>query len=249
MGLGMPLRVVIVDDEPPARRDLRRMLEGADDVAVVGEADTIDAARSVIASSQPDAVFLDLRLGGHTGFELMPAVPAGVAVVIVTAYDEYALRAFETNALDYLLKPVEAARLSLALARIRSRPRADAARPADGRIALPDRVAANDWLLLRDGGREEFVRTSSIACITAEGDYSRVATVDGRARLIHRSLRDWESRLPSDAFERLHRSALVNLRHIVAIERKGFGHTVTLRGQPPIAISRRAATRIRRTRV
>ena len=236
-----------MDDEPPARRDLRRLLDSLGDVSVVGEAGTFDAARDVITNLRPDVVFLDVRLGDKSGFELMPAVPAPTAIVIVTAYDEYALRAFETNTLDYLLKPVEATRLALALARVRGRPPGGAARPADGRIALPGQVSVNDWLLLRDGGREEFVRTGSIACITAEGDYSRVGTIDGRTRLIHRSLREWESRLPGDAFTRVHRSALVNLRHIAAIERTGLAHTVTLRGQPPIAISRRAAARLRST--
>jgi two-component system LytT family response regulator len=248
----MSLKALIVDDEPPARRDLMRLLEREGDVTVVGDVSGLDAARALLVAAAPDVVFLDLRLADSTGFELLPAVPAGTAVVIVTAYDHYAIKAFETNALDYVLKPVEPRRLALALARVRGRqtiPTTAAARHAEGRIALPDRLANNDWLLLRDGAREEFVRASAIACITAEGDYTRVGTTDGRTRLVHRSLREWETRLPGDTFVRVHRSALVNLGHVTAVDRHFMSASrLELRGQPPLTISRRAATRLRRDR-
>ncbi len=248
----MSLRALIVDDEPPARRDLMRLLRRESDVSVVGDVSDLDAARSVLATAAPDVVFLDLRLADSTGFELLPAVPAGTAVVIVTAYDQYAVKAFETNALDYLLKPVEPQRLAVALARVRAghaTPVGAAAERAEGRIALPLRLSDNDWLLLRDGGREEFVRASAIACITAEGDYTRVGTVDGRTRLVHRSLRDWQARLPGDTFVRVHRSALVNLCHVTAVDRRFTSASrLELNGQPPLVISRRAAAQLRRTR-
>ena len=237
------LRVMVIDDEPPARRDLIRLLAADPLVTIVGEHGSIAAAEQVLAGLAPDVVFLDLRLGERIGFELLPAVPEGTAVVIVTAYDEYALRAFETNALDYLLKPVEAPRLALTLARIRGR-----AACAVGRAALPARIAVNDWLLVRDGGREEFIRASSIACVMADGDYTRVGTIDGRTRLVHRSLREWEARLPTDTFERVHRAAIVNLRHVAAVDRAMTrAPRLTVRGHGPITISRRAAARMRRT--
>jgi two-component system, LytTR family, response regulator len=245
----MSLKALIVDDEPPARRDLMRLLQRESDITVVGDVSDLDAARALVATAAPDVVFLDLRLAESTGFELLPALPAGTAVVIVTAFDHYAVKAFETNALDYVLKPVEPQRLALAIARVRARHALPAAAAADpeGRIALPDRLADKDWLLLRDGGREEFVRASAIACITAEGDYTRVGTIDGRTRLVHRTLREWETRLPGGTFVRVHRSALVNFRHVTAIERHLTSRSrLELRGQPPLAISRRAATRLRR---
>jgi two-component system LytT family response regulator len=245
----MSLKALIIDDEPPARRDLMRLLQRESDVTVVGDVSDLDAARALLASAAPDVVFLDLRLADSTGFELLPALPAGTAVVIVTAYDHYAVKAFETNALDYVLKPVEPQRLALAIARVRARhaiPAVAAADHAEGRVALPDRLADNDWLLLRDGSREEFVRASAIACITAEGDYTRVGTIDARTRLVHRTLREWETRLPS-TFVRVHRSALVNFRHVTAVKRHfTSGSRLELRGQPPLAISRRAAIRLRR---
>jgi len=240
------LRALIVDDEPPARRELRRLLTAHPDVEVVGEAGSLAEARAMVATAAPDVLFLDLRLDRDIGFEVLPAVPASTAVVIVTAYDEYAVKAFETNALDYLLKPVEPGRLGLALARVtaaKSRPRT-----AEGpTIRLPDQVTANDWLLLRDGGAETLVRAASIACIVAEGDYTRVGTIDGRSRLVHRTVREWESRLPADLFARVHRSALANLRHVVRIERgPGSGAQLILRGHAPLAVSRREAARLRK---
>lgn len=246
----MSIKALIVDDEPPARRDLVRLLQRESDVTVVGDVSDLDAARVILAAAAPDVVFLDLRLADSTGFELLPLLPAGTAVVIVTAYDHYAVKAFETNALDYVLKPVEPQRLALAIARVRARhgiPASAAADPVEGGVVLPDRLADNDWLLLRDGSREEFVRASAIACITAEGDYTRVGTSDGRTRLVHRSLREWQARLTSSTFVRVHRSALVNLRHVTAVTRYfTSGSRLELRGQPPLAISRRAAIRLRR---
>ena len=243
----MPLRALIVDDEPPARRELRRLLAAHGDVTVIGEADDLAGAVNAAADCPPDLLFLDLRLGADTGFELLPAVPRTTAIVIVTAYDEYAVKAFETNALDYLLKPVEPERLAMALARVRARLGAPSDAASDVRVLLPDRVSTSDWLLLRDGGREEFVRAAAIACITAEGDYTRVGTIDGSTRLVHRALLEWEARLPRDTFERVHRSAIVSLRHVIRVERDAnHSWRLVLRGQPPVAVSRRASTRLRR---
>lgn len=245
------LKALIVDDEPPARRDLIRLLGREGGVDIVGEAGDLASAESALSKHPPDVVFLDLRLGDGAGFELLPRLPLRTAVVIVTAYEEYAIKAFETNTLDYVLKPVEPARLALALDRVRARRSAVASGVGDqleGRTLLPDRVAVNDWLLLRDGGRDALVRTSSIACITAEGDYTRVGTADGKTRLVHRSLREWEARLPAPAFERVHRSAIVNLRHVVAVDRRlTTSSRVEVCGHPALPISRRAAARLRRS--
>lgn len=244
-----PLQALIVDDEPPARRELRRLLAAHGDVVVKGEADSLAAARDAVTTDPPDVLFLDLRLGRDTGFEVLPAVPRSTAVVIVTAYDEFAVKAFETNALDYLLKPVEPERLAMALARVRTRPQRHDDTTGDGRVHLPDCVHVSDWLLLRDGGREEFVRTASIACITAEGDYTRIGTTDTRSRLVHRTLREWESRLPQEVFQRVHRSAIVNLHHVLQVERAAnYTSCLTVRGQPPLTVSRRAGARLRKSR-
>lgn len=242
----MPLRALIVDDEPPARRELRRLLDAhADAIVVTAEAGTLAEARAAIAAGTPDVVFLDLRLDREIGFEVLPAVPASTAVIFVTAHDEYAVKAFETNALDYLLKPVDPRRLTLTVARLGAA-RREQAGSATPQARMPDAVSANDWLLLRAGQGEEFVRAGAIACVIAEGDYTRVCTVDGRERLVHRTLRDWESRLPPDQFERVHRSAIANLRHVLQVERgPGYSARLALRGQPSLPISRRAAARLR----
>jgi two-component system LytT family response regulator len=145
-----------------------------------------------------------------------------------------------------LLKPVGPARLGLALARVRAA-KSQPHLPEEAVVRLPEQVAANDWLLLRDGGAKTFVRAASIASIVAEGDYTRVHTIDGRSRLVHRTLRDWESRLSPDLFARVHRSALANLQHVIQIERgPGSGAQLILRGQAPLAVSRREAARLRK---
>jgi two-component system LytT family response regulator len=240
------LRALIVDDEPPARRELRRLLLPHPDVEVVGDAASVAEARDMVAAFAPDILFLDLRLDRDIGFEVLPTVPSSTAVIIVTAYDRYAVKAFETNALDYLLKPVAPARLGLALARVRTA-KLQVRLPEEAVVRLPDQVAANDWLLLRDGGAESFVRAASIACIVAEGDYTRVCTIDGRSRLVHRTLRDWESRLSPDLFARVHRSALANLQHVIKIERgPGSAGLLILRGHEPLEVSRREAARLRK---
>jgi two-component system LytT family response regulator len=237
------LTAAVVDDEPPARRELQRLLEAAGGVVVIGAAGSVDEAERVLAGAAPDVLFLDIRLGADLGFSVLPSVPAATAVVFVTAHDRFAVRAFEANALDYLLKPVEPRRLAAALERVRAhRARPPARPPADPRAS----VDINDWLLLRDGPREEFVRVSSIACITADGDYTHVGTADGHTRHVHRSLREWEGRLPA-GFKRIHRTAIVNLAHTVAIERGSRrSGTVIVRGQPPLPLSRRESARLKR---
>jgi two-component system, LytTR family, response regulator len=237
------LRALVVDDEPLARRELERLLSSYPDVAVVQHADSGGAALAAMTEQPPDVVFLDIRLGGESGFEIVPSVPHTTAIVFVTAYDEYAVRAFEVHALDYLLKPVDPDRLRVTIQRL-------AAAGADrDRHALPSgMLTVRDWLFLRTGRGDEFVRVAGVACVTAEGDYTRVITSDGRQCLLHRTLTDWERQLPADSFVRVHRSALVNLQHVVAVDRAAnLTGRVRVRGCPtPIEMSRRAVLRLRR---
>ena len=237
------LRALIVDDERLARRELARLLAADGGVKVIGEAADVSGAAAALAREPPDVVFLDIRLGRESGFTVLPSLSPGTALVFVTAFDEYAVRAFELNALDYLLKPVDPARLAKTLARLRgARVRHPAAR--SGARTLSSR----DWLFLSEGGRDTFLRVAEVAAITAEGDYSRVLAVDGSSRLVHRSLADWLARLPEPSFARIHRSTLVNLNHVVDVRRRpGLGGHVTVRGVTrPLDMSRRAAALLRR---
>jgi two-component system LytT family response regulator len=167
-----------VDDEPPARRDLRRLLEREGDVTVVRGVGNLDERRPRLRRARQTSCFSTC----DSPTDRLRTAARG-------AYDDYAIRAFETNALDCLLKPVEPRRLGLALDRVRGR-HVSSADPARGRTALLDRLTSDDWLLFRNGEREEFVRASAVACITAEGDDTRVGTIDGRTWLVHRSLRE-----------------------------------------------------------
>ena len=203
-------RALLVDDEPGAIADLRLLLERDGSVAVAGEAGDLAGAVKAVESLGPDLVFLDIQLGDRSGFELLDQVAGDFEVVFVTAYDQYAIRAFEVNALDYLLKPVDPERLRAALARSRpSEPRAEpAARPR----------GYHDWLFLAVGRERRFVRVSSISHITTAGDYTAVTTVEGRRFLVPTPIGVWEARLPRSHFLRIHRGALVNLEQVERVE-------------------------------
>jgi two-component system LytT family response regulator len=238
------VRVLIVDDEPPARRELRRLLAAHPNVEVVQEAGSSAQAEVMLRGDPPDVVFLDIQLREDSGLDIVPAVPEKTAIVFVTAFDQYAVRAFELNALDYLLKPVEPERLALALQRVgardgshRAQVSAQPARPLDSR----------DWLFVRSGDRAEFVGVAGITHITAHGDYSLVRTRDGAERLLHVSLNEWERRLPANDFLRIHRSAIVNLQFVVKVEPwTNHGFRVHVKGAlEPLTMSRRYAGRMR----
>ena len=233
-----PLRALIVDDEPLARRELARLLAAEGMVTVVGEAADVAGASRALSRDPPDVLFLDIRLGRESGFTVLPSLPPATALVFVTAFDEYAVRAFELNALDYLLKPVDPERLAVTLQRVR----AGAVRRASARPATRS-LTTRDWLFLREGGRDSFARVADVAAIVAEGDYTRLLVVGGPSRLVHRSLADWQSRLSDTGFVRIHRSALVNLHHVLEVR---SGRELLVRGvAQPLAMSRRAAALLR----
>jgi two-component system LytT family response regulator len=232
---------LIVDDERLARRELRTLLEEghADRVHVVGEAATVDEAAKLVRALDPDVVFLDVHLGRESGLDLLSRIGAGTDVVFVTAYDRYALRAFEVNALDYLLKPVAPARLAATVARLEARA------PAPDERAGP--LEYDDRLFLRLDDRRAFLRVGDVAAIEAEGDNSRLHLAGGRTAQARKPLREWEERLPERWFVRIHRSAIVNLEYVERVEDWSHGsHLVYLRGmREPLTMSRRYAARVR----
>ena len=198
-------RAILIDDEPIARDTLRALLAAHPVVSIVGEAGTLTAARALLETADYDFVFLDIQLRGGTGFDLVPHVRPGARIIFVTAYDQHALRAFEVNALDYLLKPVAPARLASTLARL-GNPASDPAEPTAG-LALDDRV-----LLKLGAGNERFVRVADIRCISSEENYTAILVGPSCERLfVRRTLKAWEDTLPSDHFLRVHRQTIVNL--------------------------------------
>jgi two-component system, LytTR family, response regulator len=232
------MRALLVDDERLARAELRSLLGAHPEVQVVGEADGVETALAQVAALQPELVFLDVQMPGASGFELLARLPeARFHTIFVTAHDAHALRAFEVNALDYLLKPVHPERLARALARL-GQARAE---PAVARAKL----AEDDLLLLEEGGRSRFVKVGHIVCLCGAGDYAEVVTQDGRRTLSSRPLKEWEARLPERLFARIHRSALVNLACVERVE-KGPGGLVYVRGlTEPLPLSRTHAAALR----
>jgi len=233
----IPLRALVVDDERLARVELRTLLAAHPQIDATAEAADLNAAVAAMAGQAFDLVFLDIQLGTGTGFDLLPSIGASCRIVFVTAHDAYAIRAFEVNALDYLLKPVHPDRLASTIARIE--------RPDPTPNAV-HRLTTDGVAFLRSGTSAGFVKVGSIACILAEGDYSRVVTIDGRETLVLRSLAEWEARLPVETFVRIHRSAIANSAVVARTTRGRDGrwrlHIPAL--AQPLVVSRRYGRRL-----
>jgi two-component system LytT family response regulator len=220
----MTIRAVIVDDEPLARRRVRGLLVEAGDVEVVAEcANGRDAIRA-IEESPPDLLFLDIQMPEIDGFDVLRAIGANrvPVVIFVTAYDQFALRAFEAHALDYLLKPFDDERFEAALQRARERIHQQAGGDLDRRLrALLEEVRGGRGYLQRlvvpTGNRSVFVRTEEIDWIEAERNYIRLHA-GGRAYLLRENLGHIESALDPARFCRIHRSTIVNIDRIQAVE-------------------------------
>lgn len=237
------LRVLIVDDARLARRELRTLLAAIPWVVCVGEADDVPAAREAILREQPDLVLLDVQMPSGEGFDVLEALETVPMVVFVTAYDQYAVRAFETNALDYLVKPVEAGRLQAALERGRERLSAPAAPTAADSVR--DALGAEDQVFLRDGERCWFVALGEIRKVVVDGNYARLWFRDQNA-VLARSLTTLEARLSPALFFRANRNTLVNLRRVRAIEPSlGDGYDLTLDDGSQVEVSRRQARELR----
>jgi two-component system LytT family response regulator len=227
------VKALIVDDEPLARRELRRLLKDIPSMQVVGEAGDIDEARACIEALSPDVVFLDIQMPGGTGFDLLEQLDRAPRIIFTTAYDQYAVKAFDVNALDYLLKPVEPERLVTALRKLQ----AGAAMPPDATT----RDAPLDQLFIRDGPRCWFVPLREVSLFTSEGNYVRLLWGSERP-LLGRSLAALEAKLDPQRYFRANRSQVVNLDFIETVEAGEGGRLhVQLRGGPEIEISRRQA--------
>jgi len=229
------MRVVIVDDERLARDRLKQLLAVHPDVQIVGEADSPASALAVIDATRPNVVFLDVEMGDGTGFDVIERSTAPFHAIFVTAFPVHAVRAFDVNATDYLLKPVAPDRLARALERFTS------ARPTSAELGLDDHVC------LTQDQRPRFVRVRNIVSVTAAGPYSEVRTAEGAVVLVHRSTQAWEAILTPGTFRRVHRSAIVNLDHVADAEPLlTGGYRLQMRVGPPLLVSRRYAAQLRR---
>ena len=247
------MNVLLVDDSRLARTELRHLLQSFPDVTVVGEARHADEARAQIQALRPDLLLLDVQMPGQTGFELLASLEAAPHVIFTTAYDEYALQAFAVNALDYLLKPVQEARLAAALAKARMRllaPVPEAAVAAGGgedpAFAPPQApLTAQDQVFVKDGERCWFVKLADIKLFEINGSYTRIHFENHRP-LIPRTLQQLEARLDPKVFFRVNRQQIINLKWIAGIE-PWFSNTLklTLRDGPEVEVSRQQSVRFR----
>jgi two-component system LytT family response regulator len=232
-------KAIIVDDERLARKDLLSLLAAYPSIEVVGEADGVSSAVKLINEKEPDIIFLDIQMPGESGFELLEKVDLKAHVIFVTAFDEYAIRAFDVDAIDYLLKPINPTRLQTTIERLEKEP-----------IVPPDsqrRLRYEDVMFLTINTHLKFLKVSSILCIQAAGDYSEIITAEGKKGLIQKSMSEWEERLPENSFCRIHRSIIINLEYVSRVEEwfKNSYH-VYLKGiDTPFTMSRRYAAVIR----
>ncbi len=223
------IRTIVVDDEPTARRGVKLLLERDAAIELVGEASTGAEAAALIRREKPDLAFLDVQMPGSDGFAALNGLDAAQApaVVFVTAYDEYALRAFEVNAVDYLLKPYDDARFAAALERAKDEIRRRRTDTVNARLtqlldylqhnaANPPAAApakdepVGDRILVKSSGEIFFLKAEEIDWIEAEGDYMKFH-VSGRTHLMRETMARLESRLDSKRFIRIHRSTIVNI--------------------------------------
>jgi two-component system, LytTR family, response regulator len=247
------VRTIVVDDEPTARRGVRLLLERDPGVEIVGEAGTGVEAAALIEREKPDLAFLDVQMPGSDGFAALSRIPpaAAPAVVFVTAYDEYALRAFEVNAVDYLLKPYDDARFAAALGRAKEEVRRRKTDQVNDRLsqllnylqqtgapaAGPAEMPA-DRILLKSSGEIFFLKAEEIDWIEAEGDYMKFH-VGGRTHLMRETMARLESRLDPKRFIRIHRSTIVNLERLRKLS-PSFGgeYAVVLQDGTKLKLSR-----------
>jgi two-component system, LytTR family, response regulator len=228
------LRALIIDDERLARSALRRLLSAHPEVKIIGEAANPDEAIRAIEKTSPDILFLDVEMPGGSGFDLLEKLEDVPAVIFTTAYDEYAVRAFEVSALDYLVKPITAPRLAAALGRAQKA----LAAILKERSNIEDPSTVHQ-IFVRDGDRCWIVRLADISLLESEGNYTRLH-FSGNAPLIFRSLTAIEQRLSPATFFRANRSQIVNLSWIEAAENDTDGRlSIKLRNGKQVEVSRR----------
>jgi two-component system LytT family response regulator len=243
------MNALIVDDERLARNELKRLLEPYSHINIVGEAVNGEDAMDKIQELQPDLLFLDIQMPGKNGFEMLAELDGHLPeVIFTTAYDEYALKAFEYNALDYLLKPIEPQRLEAAIKKLETQQEKTATKPTENSTQLSHGnkvLSENDQVFVKDGDKCWFVKLGSIRLFESVGNYVRIY-FDKQKPLILRSLNALDDRLDPNVFFRANRKHIINLRMIESIEPYfSGGLIVKLQGGDKIEISRRQAIKFK----
>lgn len=230
------MRVLIVDDERLARNELNRLLDKFPEIEVVGEASNGETAIEKIQELAPDLVFLDIQMPGMTGFEVLEHLRVVPNVIFVTAYDEYALKAFEVNALDYVLKPVELSRLEKAIKKV-------LLKAEDS--SFEEKLSLDSQIFIKDGEKCWFVKLEKVRMFESEGNYVRLYFETSRPMIL-KSLNNLEKRLSEQEFFRISRKYIINLNWIEKVEAWfNGGLRVTLKSGEKLEISRRQTSRFK----
>jgi two-component system, LytTR family, response regulator len=236
------MKAIIIDDERLARQELKSLLNEYSEIEIVGECPNADIAIQEIKEKDPDLIFLDIQMPGKTGFDLLNELDKVPKVIFVTAYDDYAIKAFEVNALDYLLKPVQPKRLDDALKKILPQSELTVT-PA--KVSEQNILGENDSVFVKDGEKCWFVRLADVRLFESEGNYVRVY-FDGNRPMILKSLNSLDEKLDGKVFFRASRKHIINLKWIESLESWfNGGLMVKLKGGEQIEISRRQSAKFR----
>jgi len=233
-------KAIIIDDERLARNELKKLLQDFPEVEVIGEAANANEGIEKIESLNPDLIFLDIQMPGKSGFDMLTQIEKAPHVIFVTAYDEHALKAFEVNALDYLMKPVEPKRLADALLKLKQK-------DEEEMMSYNNRgmLHENDQVFVKDGERCWFVKLSEVRLFESVGNYAKVFFGNNKP-LILKSLNALEERLDDKIFFRANRKHIINLRMIDKIEPYfNGGLLLDLTGGEKIEVSRRQAVKFK----
>jgi two-component system LytT family response regulator len=244
----MSVRTIIIDDERLARNELKKLLQDFGEIEIIDEASNVQEGLEKIERHSPDLIFLDIQMPGKTGFDLLEELERTPKVIFTTAYDEFALKAFEVNALDYLLKPVEPKRLSDAIQKIRqdeSQPSTRSNGNGNGSAAREALLTEDDQVFVKDGERCWFVKLNEIRLFESVGNYAKVFFGQNKP-LILKSLNSLEERLDDKVFFRANRKHIINMRWIEKIEPYfNGGLLLELKGGEKIEVSRRQTVKFK----
>jgi two-component system LytT family response regulator len=205
----MNYSAIIIDDERLARLTLKKDLEKFPEITILGEASGIASAKPLIEQTKPNLIFLDVQLTDGTGFDLLNQIEYSGKVIFVTAFDKYAFRAFEVNAIDYLLKPISLKRLKSAIDKLSG--------DSDQVQSTLIKLNYDDRLMVMHRNIVNFIKINSISAICASREYSYIRTIEGKEYLTSNNISQWENRLPDQNFCRIHRSTIINFDYIVKI--------------------------------
>ncbi|SHF89451.1 LytR/AlgR family response regulator transcription factor [Chryseobacterium sp. OV279] len=231
------IKVIIVDDERLSREELKKTLKMYDDFVLIGEAENADDAKHLIETEMPDLLFLDIQMPEKSGFDLLESLDHVPAVLFVTAYDQYAVQAFEVNALDYLMKPIREERFAKAIEKIRD--------AVNQKSSLNNGVTKDRKIFIKDGEKRFFIQLGDIYLIESLENYTRLF-FQGKKALQRRSLRQWEEMLDENIFFRINRTEIINIEYIQEVKQITGGRLeVKLKTGELLEVSNRQSVKFR----